>query len=148
MNLPKIAKFTRLHPDCGLQRVNFKFAYKLKAVKSFFKFGIKIVFLLGREGGLNCEVAPLPAPNHTHPPTTLAVQAAPEFNSNETNRRKISRIAIQILLKFRASVARHSSVARVGQNFKKSWGRARLATLSAAPLRISRIMHPGARLYP
>ena len=73
--------------------------------------------ILGREGGLNCEVAPLPAPNPTHPPTTLAVQATPEFNSNETNRRKISRIAIQILLKFSVSVARTSSVARVGAKF-------------------------------
>ncbi len=98
MNLSKIAKFTRSHPDRGLQRVNFKFAYKLKAVKSFFKFGLKIVLLLGREGGLNCEVAPLPAPNPAHPPTTLAVQATPEFNSNEMNKHKISRIAIQILL--------------------------------------------------
>lgn len=103
MNLPKIAKFTRLHPDRGLQRVNFKFAYKLKAVKSFFKFGIKIVFLLGREGGLNCEVAPLPAPNPTHPPTTLAVQAAPEFNSNEMNKHKISCVVIQAISRFNIS---------------------------------------------
>ncbi len=41
-------------------------------------------------------------------------RATPEFNSNETNKHKISRIAIQILLKFSASVARTSSVARVG----------------------------------
>ena len=80
------------------------------------------VFLLGREGGLNCEVAPLPAPSPTHPPTTLAVQAAPEFNSNETKKHKISRIAIQILLKFSASVARTSSVARGGGKILKSRG--------------------------
>ncbi|MFR8440432.1 MAG: hypothetical protein ACLVCW_01585 [Campylobacter sp.] len=30
---------------------------------------------MGRKGGLNCEVAPLPAPSPTHPPTTLEVQA-------------------------------------------------------------------------
>ena len=55
------------------------------------------VFLLGRKGGPNCEVtflaeAALPRstallrspPNPAHPPTTLAVQATPEFNFNET----------------------------------------------------------------
>ena len=60
------------------------------------------MFLLGREGGLNCEVtflaeaalshstALLCSPtNPTHPPTTLAVQAMPEFNFNETNKHKI-----------------------------------------------------------
>ena len=44
----------------------------------------------------------------------LAAQAMPKFNSNETNRHKISRIAIQILLKFNADAVRTASVARVG----------------------------------
>ena len=45
----------------------------------------------------------------------LAAQAMPKFNSNETNRHKISRIAIQILLKFNAdAVCNTASVARVG----------------------------------
>ena len=35
-----------------------------------------ISIFLGREGDLNCEVAPLPAPNPAHPPTTLAVRAS------------------------------------------------------------------------
>ena len=65
------------------------------------------VFLLGREGGLNCEVALLAEAalprstallrsptNPTHPPTTLAVQATPEFNFNETNKHKILRVVI------------------------------------------------------
>ena len=34
------------------------------------------MYILGREEGLNCEVAPLPAPSPTHPPTTLAVRTA------------------------------------------------------------------------
>ena len=37
------------------------------------------MFLLGREGGLNCEVAPLPAPSPTQPPTTIAVRTASEY---------------------------------------------------------------------
>ena len=40
----------------------------------------------------------------------LAAQAMPKFNSNETNRHKISRIAIQILLKFNADAVRTASV--------------------------------------
>ena len=41
-------------------------------------------------------------PKPTHPPTTLAVQTAPEFYSNETNILKIPHVVIQVILNFNA----------------------------------------------
>ena len=89
------------------------------------------MFLLGRKGGLNCEVillaeAALPhstallcsPTNPIHLPTTLAVQAAPEFYSNETNMRKIPHVVIQVILNFNAEgVAPPLSLPEVS-NFK------------------------------
>ena len=49
-----------------------------------------------------------------------------------------------LLNKFNTDAVRTSSVAQVGVGK----GAARLATPSAAPLRVSRIMQPTARLYP
>ncbi len=51
-----------------------------------------------------CSTALLCSPtNPTHPPTTLSVQAAPEFNSNEMNKHKISCVVIQAISKFNIS---------------------------------------------
>ena len=86
------------------------------------------VFLLEWEGVSNCEVALLAEAalprstallrsptNPTHPPTTLAVQATPGFNSNETNKREILRVVIQVIFKINVShKARPLSVLGVG----------------------------------
>ena len=107
-----------MHPDAKLYPWNFIETYKIKFITKFIAreiYAVSSVFLRA-EGGPNCEVtllaevalprstALLRSPtNPTHPPTTLAVQAAPEFNSNETNKHKISCAVIQAISKFNIS---------------------------------------------